>query len=294
MTGPREADGDRKGKAGVETLFADKKFTRGHQRLADYISKHMDDIPFMVEDDLAQACQVSISTVSRFWAEIGCRNMKEFKQRVKDEVLLSPSRKLQSAFDKAGGGHGAGANVLATADYLRQTADRLDQAAFDEAVGLLGRAGCVHLYGPGSAESLAALLDFRLTRFGVQVRRLDRGGHELFDRLLHVKPADVIVVFGFVSESPEMAVLFDFAKERGCRTLLVTDLVVSAMPEKADVMLYTARGELWEFHSMVAPVAMIEALVAAVGKRREDEALRGGDELHRLRRQYQKWLPKKA
>lgn len=278
----------------VESLFADRIFTRGHQRLADYISKHMDDIAFMVEEDLAQACQLSISTVSRFWAEVGSKNLKEFKQRVKDEVLLAPSRKLQSAFDKVSDGTGAAANVLATAEYLRQSADRLEQADFEAAARLLGTAGTVHIYGPGSAESLTALMDFRLTRFGVPVRRLTRGGHELFDQLIHVREQDAIVLFGFVSESPEMAVLLDFAKERGCRTLLITDLVVSGMLGKADVQLYTARGELWEFHSMVAPVAVIEALMAAVGKQREEQALQNGEELHRLRRQYQKWLPKKV
>lgn len=278
----------------IDLTFGNRKFTRGHQRIADYISKNVDDIPFMVEEDLAQACQVSISTVSRFWAEIGAKNLKEFKQRVKEEAGLSPARKLQSAFERWGGEGGAAANVLASADYLRQTADRLEQGAFEDAARLLGEAGTVHVYGPGSAESLAALLEFRLLRFGVPVRRLNRGGHELFDQLLHVREGDAIVLFGFVAESPELAVLLDYARERGCRSLLVTDLLVSGMREKADVVLYTARGQLWEFHSMVAPIALLEALVVAVGKGREREALEKGDELHELRRRYHKLLPKRV
>ncbi|MBM7567088.1 MurR/RpiR family transcriptional regulator [Paenibacillus sacheonensis] len=276
----------------AESLWDGRTLTKGHQRIADYISKHMDDIVFMVEEDLAQACQVSISTVSRFWAVVGAKNLKEFKQRVKDEVLLSPSRKLQSAFEKVTDGTAAASHVMASADYLRQTAERLEQAGFEAAAGLLGTAGTVHIYGPGSAEGLAALMDFRLTRFGVPCRRLTRGGHELFDQLIHVRGEDAIVIFGFVSESPEMAVLLEFAKERGCRSLLITDLAVSGMLGQADVCLYTARGELWEFHSMVAPVAVIEALFAAVGKQREAQALHNGEELHRLRRQYRSVLPK--
>ncbi|QAY65275.1 MurR/RpiR family transcriptional regulator [Paenibacillus protaetiae] len=277
----------------MDHLFANRRFTRGHQRIADYISKKIEDIPFMVEEDLAAACQVSVSTVSRFWSEIEFKNLKEFKQHVKDEILLSPSRKLQSAFAKADEGSRAETNIMATAGYLRGTIERLKQEQFDAAVSLLGEARVVHIYGPGSAESLAALMDFRLTRFGVPVHRLTKGGHELFDSLIHIKKQDVIVIFGFVSESPEMAVLFDFAKERGCKTLLITDLLVSGMLEKADVPLYTARGELWEFHSMVAPIAMIESLIVAVGKQRDTEAIENGDQLHEIRRRYQKWLPKK-
>lgn len=278
----------------LDLTFANRKFSRAHQRIADYISKHADDIPWLVEEDLAKACDVSVSTVSRFWAEIGVRNLKDFRQQVKDEVLLSPSRKLQSAFDKVQPGQGAQANVLAGADYLRQTAERLEQPDFDRAVALLGAARSVYLYAPGSAECLAALMDFRLTRFGLEVRRLIRGGHELFDGLIRIGANDAIVVFGFVAESPEMKVLFDFAAARGCRTLLVTDLAVSDMLDKADVSLYTARGQLWEFHSMIAPMAIVETLIVAVGKAREEEALAGGEELHRLRREYRKWLPKRV
>jgi DNA-binding MurR/RpiR family transcriptional regulator len=276
----------------MDLTFADRKFSRAHQRIADYISKNLDDIPYLVEDDLAKACQVSISTVSRFWAEIGARSLKDFRQRVKDEVLLSPVRKLQSAFDKPD--NGAESNLMAGADYLRQSAERLEQEAFDKAANLLGSAGTVYVYAPGSAECLAALMDFRLTRFGVRIRRLTRGGHELFDSLIQIDKQDTIVLFGFVSESPEIKVLFEFAKERGCSTLLVTDLAVSDMLDKADVTLYTARGQLWEFHSMVAPIAVVEALGVAVGKQREQVALANGEELHRLRRQYQKWLPKRV
>ncbi|WP_052098334.1 MurR/RpiR family transcriptional regulator [Paenibacillus stellifer] len=276
----------------MNTLFDGRKFSRGHQRIADYITKHIEDIPLMVEDDLAQACQVSTSTVSRFWGEIGSRNLKDFKQKVREEQLSSSARKLHSAFDKLGEGQGARASVLGTADYLRQTADHLEERDFEEAVEVLSSADTLHLYGPGSAECLAALMDFRLTRFGVGVRRISRGGHELFESLLQIGEKDVIVIFGFVSESPEIAVLLDFAKEHGCRTLLITDLAVSGMLEKADHVLYTARGQLWEFHSMVAPIAMIETLIVAVGKRREQQAYANGDELNRLRQHYRKWLPK--
>ncbi|WP_152398991.1 MurR/RpiR family transcriptional regulator [Paenibacillus cellulositrophicus] len=124
--------------------------------------------------------------------------------------------------------------------------------------------------------------------------RLDRGGHELFNLLVHVQAQDVIVIFGFVSESPELSVLLDHAKVKGYRTLLVTDLAVSGMLEKADVTLYTARGQLWEFHSMVAPVALLETLIVAVGKQMEEQAVAGSVELHELRRRYQKVLPKRV
>ncbi|GAA3412047.1 MurR/RpiR family transcriptional regulator [Paenibacillus hodogayensis] len=277
----------------MELTFESKELSRGHRRIADYISKHMEELPFMVEEDLAAACQVSTSTVSRFWAEVGCKNLKEFKQKVKDEIFLSPSQKLQSAFSKMNE-EDAAASLLIGVDYLQQTAERLSQESFERAASMLREAGTVYIYGPGSSASLAALIDFRLTRFGIRVSHLSRGGHELFDRLVHVQPQDVMLIFGFVTESPELAVLLDHAGSKGCKTLLITDLVISEMVEKATVTLYTARGQLWEFHSMVAPIALLETLIVKVGKQMEEHAVAVSEELHELRRKYQKLLPKRV
>ncbi|MEW4371706.1 MurR/RpiR family transcriptional regulator [Paenibacillus kandeliae] len=274
--------------------FDHVKLSRSHQRVADYILKHIDGIPFMVEEDIASACEVSVSTVSRFWAEIECRNLKEFKNRVKKEGLISPTRKLQSAFERLEEQGSTTAQIMDTVDYLQQTADRLEQKEFDRAVRMLTEANTIHIYAPGSARALAELLQFRLTRFGNRVRTMDYGGHEILEYLIHLRTGDAVVMFGFVSESPEMATLFDYARQCGCHIILLTDLVVSDMRQKADVALYTARGEVWEFHSMAAPLVMLEALIVAVGKSQEQKAMRHGEELHRLRRQYSKWLPKRV
>jgi hypothetical protein len=32
---------------------------------------------------------------------------------------------------------------------------------------------------------------------------------------------------------------------------------------------YTARGELWEFHSMIAPLALAESIIISLGQARE-------------------------
>ncbi len=274
--------------------FDHVKLSRSHQRVADYILKNIEGIPFMVEEDIASACEVSVSTVSRFWAEIDCRNLKEFKHRVKKEGLVSPSLKLQVAFERMEEQGSAAAQMLDTLHYVQQTAERLDQHEFDKAVRALVEAGTIHVYAPGSARSLATLLEFRLTRFGNRIRMIEHGGHELLESLIHMRNGDTLVLFGFVAESPELATLFDYATQCGCRTLLITDLAVSDMRQKADITLYSARGEVWEFHSMAAPLILLESLIVAVGKSQEQRALRHSEQLHRVRRQYSKWLPKRV
>ncbi|MBW7454069.1 MurR/RpiR family transcriptional regulator, partial [Paenibacillus sepulcri] len=57
------------------------------------------------------------------------------------------------------------------------------------------------------------------------------------------------------------------------------DAMVSELVDLADAVLYTCRGESGEFHSMVAPVALVDSLTVAMAKQDEERALAS---LHRL------------
>ena len=72
----------------------------------------------------------------------------------------------------------------------------------------------------------------------------------------------------------------------------MTDLMVSDMIDRSDIVLYAERGELWEFHSMVTPVAIIDSLAVGIAMKHEKEYLERLNQLHRLRKKYASRIPK--
>ncbi|QAA32360.1 MurR/RpiR family transcriptional regulator [Clostridium manihotivorum] len=278
----------------IELNFSDKKFTKNHKKIANYIMQNVELIPYMVEKDLADKCKVSVSSVSRFWEAIGFKNFKEFKEYLKGQSSVSPATKIEIAFEKMDSYNMLSEAIMAGSNYLKQTVDKLDSEDFQNIVEAIDKCRMLHLYGTGPAISLTSLLEFRLKRFGIEVKQLTSSGHELYEDLLHIKPEDTILIFGFVHESPEIKVLFDLAEKISCKTILITDLMVSSMLDKATFKLYSARGELWEFHSMLAPLALIESIIVAVGKERKEQSLVNLERLQELRNTYQKLLPKKV
>jgi DNA-binding MurR/RpiR family transcriptional regulator len=76
------------------------------------------------------------------------------------------------------------------------------------------------------------------------------------------------------------------------KTILITDLLVSTMIEEATYSFFTDRGEMWEFHSMIASIAFVESMIVAVGKQLGDQALKKLNELQELRKAYSNELPK--
>lgn len=271
--------------------FSELKLSKSHQKVADYISKQTDGIPYMTEKEIGEATGVSIATVSRFWRAAGFENLREFKAQLKKELAVTPASKVQSAVRKSS--ENLTEPVFAqTLDFLKETYKHLDDEQLSIIVDQLTKARRVHIYGSGSSKGLVQLLGFRLRRYGMTVMELAPSGHELYEDLIHMDQSDMMIVFGFVRSSPEIDVLFDYSQEIQMQSLLITDMLVSPLLHLADHVLYTNRGEIADFHSMVAPVALMETLIIMIGRKLQEGGLEKLHQLHHLRKTYQRRLPK--
>lgn len=54
---------------------------RSETRVADYILKHKPELPYIMSKTLADACQVSEATITRFCRSVGCASFNDFKVR---------------------------------------------------------------------------------------------------------------------------------------------------------------------------------------------------------------------
>ena len=90
----------------------------------------------------------------------------------------------------------------------------------------------------------------------------------------------------FSSTSAETKIILDYAKQVSFQTILITDFIVSEAIEEADIVLYSYRGQMWEFHSMVAPTVLVESLIVGVGMENKESSLEKLENLHKLRKKY--------
>ncbi|MEA4848506.1 MAG: MurR/RpiR family transcriptional regulator [Clostridiaceae bacterium] len=269
-----------------------ENMTGSQKKIADFITKDPARIAYLTEKEIAKELKISSATISRFWRAIGFANNKEFKNYLKEKMLTTPANKLEDIINKTEKGELPKEMLRLSADYLNETLRHLDPELFQKAVSALSDAQKIFLFGPGPCESLTDLLQFRLNRLGANIEKMAKSGHEIFESLVNVSDGDVIVIFGFVNVLREIRVILDFAKKKNCTTILITDLLVSEMIEKSDIVLYTARGELWEFHSMVAPLALVETLIVGVSQKNEKKSLSKLKDLHQLRKDYEAYIPK--
>lgn len=273
--------------------FSKQQLSKSHQIIADYIQKNIDSVPFMNELDISKACGTSVATVSRFWSAIGFQNLKDFKQYIKTaSIHVTPASKVETSLKKYENGY-TPFMLDSALQFLSETKRHLTDESFQASIDKIATAKKIHLFGAGSSQSLVSLFAFRLKRFNSHVYTLVTSGHEIFEDMIHMEKGDVLIIFGFVQASVEINVLLDYAKKKEICTILMTDMLVSPLLERATYTLYTSRGDVGEFHSMVAPIALIESIVVNVGKQMGNQALDKLHELHQIRKEFHDRLPRK-
>lgn len=270
----------------------DETYTKSEEKIIDYIYQNLSSILFMSIGQLSERLGISEATISRFARHAGYEDFKELKA----DIALNfgqetPAEKLAETLQ-----HKHTATVYKLLRYQQQciekTIENLDQNEVDQAVEAIVSAPKIYLYGKGAATSIIKLMHFRLRRFGKQAVVLPSGGSELFEEMVHLQKKDLVILVGFQKISKEAQVILKHRKEIGYQTLLLSSRLFDSEEKRADINLYIYRGESKEYHSMTAPIALIDALIVMTASKLGDGAVNQLSELYQLKEKYAEEIPR--
>ncbi|MFH9246816.1 MurR/RpiR family transcriptional regulator [Streptomyces lydicus] len=237
---------------------------------------------------LASQAGVSAPTVVRFVARLGFDGYRHFQQSLREEVQARHASPLTLA-PVIGRDSPTSELVEAARQVSSATVDQtfaaLPEREFDQAVGLLcDPAKRIASFGGRFSQLLAEYLDLhlRLLRPGTFVHTTAPGRDAGFR--VDLSRRDVCVVFDFRRYQDDTVRLARYAHERGAKVVLFTDPWLSPVAEFADVVLPARVEAPSPFDSIVAPMALVEAVVAAVHARlgpAAEERMRAAEEAYR-------------
>ncbi len=260
--------------------------TKAETRILDYILHNTEAFLFLSINRLARQLGVSEATLSRFVRHMGCRDYKELKQIVMEQMSVEgPAAKLARTLNRDRA-FTAADWIARQQQYLQTTLEGLDGEAFRQAVDALLSAHRVFIHGKSASSSMAQLMLFRLRRLGIEAQLLPSGGSEVLEGLTQAGADDLVVMFSFSKVSSEGRMILDYRKEAGYRTLAFTSRIFIPEGEKADIQIFVYRGEADEYHAMTAPAALVEALVVAVSEQMGVASAERLSHLHRMKKIY--------
>lgn len=266
------------------------RFSKGQKSIAKYISHHYDKAAFMTAAKLGEVVGVSESTVVRFANELGFDGYPKFQKSLQELVRtkLTAVQRMEVASERIGG-EGILSNVLQNdMDKIRLTLDELDKSAFENALEAILNAKRIYILGVRSCAPLASFLGFYFNLIFDNVRLVHTTSvSEIFEQILRVSPDDVVIGISFPRYSKRTIKALQYASDRGCKVIALTDSKFSPLADAASYTL-VARSDMASFvDSLVAPLSVINALIVALGMRKKQEVSKTFTDLETIWEEYE-------
>lgn len=252
----------------TETL---SQLSPAERRIAEFTLRNYRECALMSLEQVAEATGVSNTSINRYARSLGFSGYLEYRKAMRDEMVRSMDliRSLQEQLTNEVPADILRKSLAQEKAILEELISSLDPAAFTAAVERIENAGTVWVIGQGSSAYLAGYLVFFARGLGVPLVSLgDAGGIESIARTaIDMTAGDALITIAFPRYTSSTAEIAALARRNGCQVISITDSLTSKLAFVSDVILFTPGSPGPLSGSGTPPVAVIEALVAALASR---------------------------
>lgn len=249
-------------------------FSKGQKRIANFILESYDKAAFMTASKLGKKVGVSESTVVRFAAELGYEGYPDMQRSLQKMIRnrLTAVQRIEVTNDRIGDQDLLSTVLQSDMEKIRLTLEELDRESFEHAVDAIVSAHRIYIMGVRSSAAIATFMSFNFNLIFDNVIQVSANtASEVFESLLRVGEGDVVIGVSFPRYSSRTVHAMNFARDRGATTIAITDSEASPL---APISTYTlkARSDMASFvDSLVAPLSLVNALLVAVSRKKNDD-----------------------
>ena len=266
-----------------------RTFSKGQKLIANYILQSYDKAAFMTASRLGKTVGVSESTVVRFAVELGFDGYPSMQRTLQELVRnkLTSVQRIEVANDRIGNQDVVSTVLQADIDTLRKTSETLDRREMNESVELILQAKRIYIIGVRSSTAIADFLNFYFRNIFENVSLVSSTStSEMFEQMLRVGKGDVVIGISLPRYSSRTVKTMQYAKDCGAATIAITDKPDAPAGKLANHVLVAKSDMVSIVDSLVAPMSVVNALIVAVSRRREEQVSTTFKNLERLWDEY--------
>ncbi len=252
--------------------------------LAEYILLNYEHVPKLSLVQLAEEADIHPSAVVRFCDDVGCEGFHALHTALAeiDSVAASVFFEQVDGFDLE---HITKSVFDDVKRMLDETLSSLDMAEMQRAVDAILAADEIVVIGMGTSGSTAQEFVYRLQWIGVSCKQHVDPHRQLMAASL-LGENDLLVAISHSGRTRNVVNAIKVAKERGAKTLCITDFRHSPLTEYADICLCAVHVENSLGVEMVATraahLAIVDAIMVSVALRDPDRTVKSIRENERL------------
>lgn len=248
--------------------------SKGQSRIAQYICSNYDKAAFMTAAKLGQKANVSESTVVRFALELGYAGYPEMRRAIQEMIRnrLTSVQRIEVAKTVMGSKNTLSSILSSDMEKIMLTQNQVDRECFDRTVEKILGAKHIYILGMRTSYVLAMFLGyyFNMMFDNVRIVHQDVSG-EIIEQLLRIDKDDVLIGISFPRYSKRTVKAVRYARDRGAQVIAITDTDTSPIARLADLCLLAESDMVSFVDSLVAPLSLINALIAAVGTQSDEK-----------------------
>jgi DNA-binding MurR/RpiR family transcriptional regulator len=239
------------------------RLSLSQKRIAKYIIEHSQKIAFSTSDQVGAELDLAPSTITRFAYRLGLNGYPDLQERMRqlvrgelsragavDNDRQSPNRLEDTSF---------GASLIQDRQNLQQIISGVDVDAFERAINILVRARRISVVTGLSAFPVASYFARSLDQLRTNV--------SWFPEALEtceIGSEDCIVVFSFPPHESKTHRRAINAKQNNAKLIVVTNSSTSEVGLLGDVLFLAAHAGMKDRSSIVAAMAVVNALQTGV------------------------------
>ena len=248
--------------------------SKGHKKIADYIMSNYEKASFMTAASLGKAVGVSESTVVRFASNVGFEGYPELQKYLQEMVKshLTSVQRMEVSASRFEGDDFIGNAFAADIEMIKATTDGVSREAFEKSVEAINSARKIYILGVRSSAAIASFAAFYFRYLSENVVLIDTSSSsELFEQMFRINSEDVCIAISFPRYSNQTVKALSFAKDRGATIISITDGEMSPIAPFATHLLVAKSNMVSFVDSLVAPLSLINALIAACARKKSDD-----------------------
>lgn len=262
-----------------------KTFSKGQKKIANYLLTHYDKAAFMTAAKLGDIVGISESTVVRFASELGYDGYPKLQKALQELIRtkLTSVQRMQFTSNRYGETDVLQNVLMSDTDKIRQTLDEIDHEMFEEVVSKILSARRIYILGVRSSAALASFLGFYFNLMFENVRLVHTTSvSEMFEQIMGIREGDLVIGISFPRYSRRTVQALQYAHDQHAEVIALTDSKLSPLTKIADYALL-ARSDMASFvDSLVAPLSVINALIVALGMRRQEKVTETFERLEQI------------
>lgn len=256
----------------VELVYG--SLSKGHKKIADFIKNNYEKASFMTAAKLGKTVGVSESTVVRFATNIGFEGYPELQKYLQEMVKshLTSVQRMEVAASRYESGDFVDKVFAADAEMIKTTKENISKEAFAKSVEAINKAKKVYILGVRSSSAIASFAAFYFRYINDNVVLVDRSASsEIFEQIYKITDEDVCIAISFPRYSKQTIKALSFVQSRGATIISITDGETSPIAPFATHLLVAKSSMVSFVDSLVAPLSVINALIAACAKENQEQ-----------------------